>query len=151
MFHLAFKVLFWFDIFPWFRVAVAIKNLTDKVDVFTRKSRCKNTLILNFNIRAKQKKIGKEPLIISKVYRLHNFSSLLSFPYRHLVLILLTLYQGQNVSWNWSLCKSLSRWDYMIMDYSPHFLQNNLELSPSLPSFFKNLNPYNYRKIFTLC
>ena len=30
-----------------------MKNLTDKIDVITRKRRNKNTLTVNFNIRAK--------------------------------------------------------------------------------------------------
>ena len=34
-------------------LVIFMNNLTDKIDVFTRKARNKNTLIVNFNIQVK--------------------------------------------------------------------------------------------------
>ena len=42
IFQLAFKGVFWFNIVPWFSLAIFVKNLTDKIDGFTRKPRDKN-------------------------------------------------------------------------------------------------------------
>ena len=47
------KIIFRFSAIPWFSLAIVMKNLTNKIDIFIRKTRKKNFFIVNFNIRLK--------------------------------------------------------------------------------------------------
>ena len=108
-------------------------------------------LLFSILILGVNKKNWKESVIVSKGNRLHNFSSFIIISILTFGTYFINLVPGSKHKLN---LKSLQKFFLMrLHDYglvSP-FLQNNLELSPPFPSFFKNLNPYNYRKRFTLC